>query len=281
MQIIHDKITLRQELKKARAQGCTVGLVPTMGYLHAGHLSLMGAAKRENDLVVASIFVNPTQFGPNEDFASYPRDLERDAQLAQSVGVDLIFAPEVEEMYLPHAQTYVNVTNLSKNLCGAKRPDHFRGVCTVVTKLFNIVQPDRAYFGQKDAQQAIIIKKMIEDLNQPIEIRVMPIIREADGLAMSSRNKYLSPAEREAALILHRSLNHGATLLQAGERQAEILKAEMIQMIEKEPLARIDYVSIVSGSTLEEVDVISGSTLVAIAVWIGKTRLIDNFIWEG
>lgn len=281
MQIIHDKITLRQELKKARAQGCTVGLVPTMGYLHAGHLSLMGAAKRENDLVVASIFVNPTQFGPNEDFASYPRDLERDAQLAQSVGVDLIFAPEVEEMYLPHAQTYVNVTNLSKNLCGAKRPDHFRGVCTVVTKLFNIVQPDRAYFGQKDAQQAIIIKKMIEDLNQPIEIRVMPIIREADGLAMSSRNKYLSPAEREAALILHRSLNHGATLLQAGERQAEILKAELIQMIEKEPLARIDYVSIVSGSTLEEVDVISGSTLVAIAVWIGKTRLIDNFIWEG
>lgn len=280
MRIIKTKSALRQEIKQARAAGRRIGFVPTMGYLHEGHLSLMAAARRENDLVIASIFVNPTQFGPNEDFVSYPRALECDAAMAETVGVDLIFAPDVEEMYLPNPQTYVDVTGLGKNLCGARRPGHFRGVCTVVTKLFNIVQPDRAYFGQKDAQQAIIIRQMVEDLDQPVEVKIMPIVRESDGLAMSSRNKYLSPEEREAALVLHRSLTHAAELLRAGERRADRIKEGVTGIIQDEPLARLDYAAVVSGTTLEEIETVAERTLVAIAVLIGKTRLIDNFMWE-
>lgn len=281
MQIIKTKSALRQEVKKARQEGHEIGLVPTMGYLHEGHLSLMTTAKRENSLVVASVFVNPTQFGPDEDFATYPRDLERDAQKAASVGVDILFAPDVDEMYGPGTEAYVDVTELSRYLCGAKRPGHFRGVCTVVTKLFNIVQPDRAYFGQKDAQQAIIIQKMVADLDQPVDVKILPIIREVDGLAMSSRNKNLNPAERQAALVLRRSLQRVEELLQAGEQNAHILKETIGGMIEREPLARVDYVAVVSATTLEEVEVVTGPTLIALAVFIGKTRLIDNLIWEG
>lgn len=281
MQIIKTKSALRQEVKKARQEGHEIGLVPTMGYLHAGHLSLITTAKRENSLVVASVFVNPTQFGPDEDFATYPRDFERDAQKAASVGVDILFAPDVDEMYGPGTEAYVDVTELSRYLCGAKRPGHFRGVCTVVTKLFNIVQPDRAYFGQKDAQQAIIIQKMVADLDQPVDVKILPIIREVDGLAMSSRNKNLNPAERQAALVLRRSLQRVEELLQAGEQNAHILKETIGGMIEREPLARVDYVAVVSATTLEEVEVVTGPTLIALAVFIGKTRLIDNLIWEG
>lgn len=281
MQIIKSKSALRAELAKARRAGKTIGFVPTMGYLHAGHLSLMTAAKAENDLAIASIFVNPTQFGPNEDFATYPRDLERDANLAESVGIDIIFAPEVEEMYQPDALTYVEVSNLDQNLCGARRPGHFRGVCTVVTKLFNIVQPDRAYFGQKDAQQVIIIKKMVTDLDQPVEVITMPTVREADGLAMSSRNKYLNPAERQAALVLSKSLQQAQELLNSGETNAATIRQTMTEMITAEPLARIDYISIVSTRTVTDIEQIAGPTLIALAVFIGKTRLIDNLMWEG
>ncbi|AZR74656.1 pantoate--beta-alanine ligase [Anoxybacter fermentans] len=280
MKILKTKAEVRKEVCNARREGKTIGFVPTMGYLHKGHLSLMERAKKENDLVVVSIFVNPTQFGPNEDYATYPRDLERDAKLAESVGVDIIFVPEVDEMYPENFQSYVEVTELTQNLCGAKRPGHFRGVCTVVTKLFNIVQPDRAYFGQKDAQQAIIIKRMVKDLDFPIEIITCPIVREEDGLAMSSRNTYLNPEERKAALVLNRSLKKAKEMIEGGERDAALIQAAMIEMIEKEPLAKIDYVSIVSTTTLKPVQRLSGPILIALAVFIGKTRLIDNIMLE-
>lgn len=270
---------VRKYVKAWRREGLSVGLVPTMGFLHEGHRSLIERAAKENDRVVVSDFVNPTQFGPNEDFESYPRDIEKDAALCNDAGAAVIFNPEAEEMY-DNALTKVSVDKITKVLCGKTRPIHFDGVCTVVSKLFNIVTPDRAYFGQKDAQQLCVVRKMVKDLNFDIEIVSCPIIREADGLAKSSRNTYLNDEERKAALCLSRSLSIGRELIENGEHSAEAVKAAIRAEIEKEPLAKIDYVEIVSFDTLESVESISKPVLAAIAVYIGKTRLIDNFITE-
>lgn len=264
--------------QSARSNGKTIGLVPTMGFLHEGHLSLMRHARAENDLVVVSIFVNPTQFGPKEDYKSYPRDMKRDSEMAESVGVDIIFAPSAEDMYPNVYATYVSVERLTEKMCGKSRPGHFRGVTTVVTKLFNIIRPHRAYFGQKDAQQSQVIKRMTEDLNFDIQIMVLPTIREADGLAMSSRNTYLNPEERQAALILTKSLHEAENMIKSGNRNTGIILQKMRDMIEAEPLAKIDYISIVNADTLDDLDLINGKILIALAVFIGKTRLIDNLI---
>lgn len=270
---------VRKYVKAWRREGMSVGLVPTMGFLHEGHKSLIVRAAAENDCVVVSDFVNPTQFGPNEDFETYPRDIEADAGLCEAAGAKLIFNPEPSEMY-HDALTTVSVDKLTKVLCGKTRPIHFDGVCTVVSKLFNIVMPDKAYFGQKDAQQLCVVRKMVKDLNFDIEIVGCPIIREEDGLAKSSRNTYLSPEERKAALCLSRSLVMGREMIGNGEKSArrviEAIKAE----IEREPLARIDYVEIVDLDNLEPAEDASGHILAAMAVYIGKTRLIDNFIIE-
>jgi pantoate--beta-alanine ligase len=255
-----------------------VGLVPTMGYLHAGHISLVKAAKRECASVVVSIFVNPTQFGPTEDLDAYPRDMERDLVLLQKAGVDLVWAPTAGVMYPKNFQTWVNVEAVTKPLEGAMRPGHFKGVTTVVAKLFNAVQPNRAYFGQKDAQQAIVIRQMAKDLNFPIEIVICPIIREADGLAMSSRNTYLSPNERKAARVLYRALTEAQTAYQQGERQAEHLRAIMTEVINSEPLARLQYISCADPDTLEELQGQVDRALLSMAVYVGNTRLIDNLI---
>jgi pantoate--beta-alanine ligase len=265
------------EFKEARRkiQG-TVGFVPTMGYLHEGHLFLARRAKAENDVSVVSIFVNPTQFGPKEDFARYPRDPERDLALLEKERTDMVLMPPVEEMYPPGISTWVDVEGVTKRLEGAARPAHFRGVSTVVAKLFNIVEPARAYFGQKDAQQVVVIKKMVTDLNMNLEVVVVPTQREPDGLAMSSRNVYLNPEERQAAVVLWRSMNLAKGLWQKGERDAEKLRNEMVALIKKEPLARIDYVSMADPRTLDELSQIKGSALVSMAVYVGKTRLIDN-----
>ena len=271
---------VRAQVKQWKREGKSVGFVPTMGYLHEGHGSLIEAARRENDKVVVSIFVNPMQFGPSEDLASYPRDLEKDSKLCESLGVDLIFHPEPEEMYHPGFSSFVDMTVLTEELCGLSRPVHFRGVCTVVSKLFHIVQPDRAYFGQKDAQQLAVIRHMVEDLNMDLEIVGCPIIREEDGLAKSSRNTYLSPEERKAALVLSRSIALGQKLVEDGEQDAGRVIAAMKEMIEKEPMARIDYVKAVDGRTMQRITNVQKPMLVAIAVYIGSTRLIDNFIWE-
>ena len=271
---------VRAQVKAWRAEGLTVGLVPTMGYLHEGHQSLIARSVAENDRTVVSDFVNPIQFGPTEDLATYPRDLERDAALCESTGANLIFNPEPEEMYAPDFCTYVDMDHLTKGLCGKTRPIHFRGVCTVVSKLFHIVQPDRAYFGQKDAQQLAVIRRMVRDLNMPLTIVGCPIIREEDGLAKSSRNTYLSAEERKAALCLSRGLNKGKAAVEAGETNAEKVKAIIAAEIEAEPLSRIDYVEIVDWNNLEPVSSTEGSILAAVAVYIGKTRLIDNFIIE-
>ena len=271
---------VRAQVKAWRAEGLTVGLVPTMGYLHEGHQSLIARSVAENDRTVVSDFVNPIQFGPTEDLATYPRDLERDAALCESTGANLIFNPEPEEMYAPDFCTYVDMDHLTKGLCGKTRPSHFRGVCTVVSKLFHIVQPDRAYFGQKDAQQLAVIRRMVRDLNMPLTIVGCPIIREEDGLAKSSRNTYLSAEERKAALCLSRGLNKGKAAVEAGETDAEKVKAIITAEIEAEPLSRIDYVEIVDWNNLEPVSSTEGSILAAVAVYIGKTRLIDNFIIE-
>ena len=271
---------VRAQVKAWRAEGLTVGLVPTMGYLHEGHQSLIARSVAENDRTVVSDFVNPIQFGPTEDLATYPRDLERDAALCESTGANLIFNPEPEEMYAPDFCTYVDMDHLTKGLCGKTRPIHFRGVCTVVSKLFHIVQPDRAYFGQKDAQQLAVIRRMVRDLNMPLTIVGCPIIREEDGLAKSSRNTYLSTEERKAALCLSRGLNKGKAAVEAGETDAEKVKAIIAAEIEAEPLSRIDYVEIVDWNNLEPVSSTEGSILAAVAVCIGKTRLIDNFIIE-
>ncbi len=271
---------VRAQVKAWRAEGLTVGLVPTMGYLHEGHQSLIARSVAENDRTVVSDFVNPIQFGPTEDLATYPRDLERDAALCESTGANLIFNPEPEEMYAPDFCTYVDMDHLTKGLCGKTRPIHFRGVCTVVSKLFHIVQPDRAYFGQKDAQQLAVIRRMVRDLNMPLTIVGCPIIREEDGLAKSSRNTYLSTEERKAALCLSRGLNKGKAAVEAGETDAEKVKAIIAAEIEAEPLSRIDYVEIVDWNNLEPVSSTEGSILAAVAVYIGKTRLIDNFIIE-
>ena len=268
---------VRRYVKAWRKEGKTVGFVPTMGFLHEGHKSLIDRAVMENDCVVVSDFVNPTQFGPNEDLETYPRDMEHDAALCESAGATLIFNPEPDEMY-DNALTTVSVDKITKVLCGKTRPTHFNGVCTVVSKLFNIVMPDRAYFGQKDAQQLLVVKKMVKDLNFDIEIVGCPIIREADGLAKSSRNTYLSPDERKAALCLSRGLNKGRRLAESGESLPAVRSA-IISEIEKEPLAKVDYVEIVDLDTLEPANGIK-NILAAVAVYIGKTRLIDNFILE-
>ena len=279
MKIVSTIEEVRAQVKEWKKEGKTIGFVPTMGYLHEGHMSLIDAAG-ENDKVVVSIFVNPMQFGPTEDLASYPRDLEHDAKLCEEHGVDLIFHPTPEEMYGDQFYSYVDMDVLTKELCGLSRPVHFRGVCTVVTKLFNIVTPDRAYFGQKDAQQLAVIKTMVKDLNMPLTITRCPIIREADGLAKSSRNTYLSREERKAALVLSRSIFLGKEMVEKGERDCKRILAAMTAEIEKEPLAKIDYVKIVDLDTMQQVEKIDRGILAAIAVYIGKTRLIDNFMYE-
>ena len=279
MMVLSKPEEVQRHCETVRLQGKSIGLVPTMGYFHEGHLTLMRRAREENDFLVVSLFVNPTQFGPNEDYERYPRDFERDRKQAEKEGVDLLFAPSVEDMYPPEYATYVEVTGtLTSVLCGAKRPGHFRGVTTVVAKLFNIVKPHKAYFGEKDAQQLRVIKRMVRDLNFDVEVISVPTVRESDGLAMSSRNEYLSPEERKAALVLWRSLNLARSLVEAGERSADRIISEMRRLIESEPLARIDYIEIVDSETLEKVDRIEGEVLVALAVFIGTTRLIDNIV---
>lgn len=279
MQIIKMIDEVRKIVKQWKREGLTVGLVPTMGYLHEGHKSLIERAVKENDRVVVSDFVNPTQFAPNEDFESYPRDIDADAQLCESAGASIIFNPEPEEMYTD-ALTFVDMNKITKVLCGKTRPIHFSGVCTVVSKLFNIVTPDRAYFGQKDAQQLCVIRKMVKDLNFDIEIVGCPIIREADGLAKSSRNTYLSADERKAALCLSRSLAMGKEMIESGEKDAKKIVDKIKNEIEKEPAAKIDYVEIVDFNSLETIETVKKPLLCAMAVYIGKTRLIDNFILE-
>ncbi len=256
----------------------TVGLVPTMGYLHEGHLSLIRLAKSECDRVAISIFVNPTQFGANEDLSKYPRDLERDLKLIDPLGVDLVWNPTPEVMYPPGYQTWVEVESLTRPLEGSMRPGHFKGVTTVVAKLFNAVQPHRAYFGQKDAQQAAVIRQMVRDLNFPIELVVCPTLREADGLAMSSRNKYLEGADRQSATVLFRALSAAKSAYENGERDAEKLRALMKEVLASEPKANPQYVSCADYDTLEELDTVKGKSLLSMAVLIGKTRLIDNFV---
>lgn len=278
MRIVSTVEEVRKQVKEWRAEGFSVGLVPTMGYLHEGHKSLIDKAVRQNDKVVVSVFVNPIQFGPTEDLVTYPRDIERDAALCENAGAALIFHPEKENMYFDDFCTYVDMDNLTKGLCGKSRPTHFRGVCTVVSKLFNIVQPDRAYFGQKDAQQLAVVRRMVRDLNFDLEIIGCPIIREEDGLAKSSRNTYLSAEERKAAVVLHKSLEKGERMLRGGEKDAEKIKQAIREVILAEPLAKIDYVEVVDFDTLESVETADGEVLTAIAVYIGKTRLIDNVI---
>ena len=282
MQIVSTVDEVRAIVKAWRAEGKTVGLVPTMGYLHAGHQSLIKASAAGNDKTVVSVFVNPMQFGPTEDLASYPRDLERDAQKAEEAGADLIFHPEPEEMYKDGFVSFVDMNGLTNHLCGLSRPIHFRGVCTVCNKLFNIVKPDRAYFGQKDAQQLAVIKRMVKDLNMDLEIVGCPIVREEDGLAMSSRNTYMNEEERKAALILSKSIRLGQEMVEAGEKDAAKVREAMTKLISTEPMADIEYVEIVNNATMEAVDTIEGEILCAIAVRINnKVRLIDNFIAQG
>lgn len=278
MNIVSTIEQVRSQVSGWRKEGLSVGLVPTMGYLHEGHKSLIDKAVEQNDRVVVSVFVNPIQFGPGEDLATYPRDIDRDAALCENAGADLIFHPEPDEMYFGDFCTYIDMDGLTKGLCGKTRPTHFRGVCTVVGKLFNIVEPDRAYFGQKDAQQLAVIRRMVRDLNFNLTIVGCPIIREADGLAKSSRNTYLSPEERKAAVILHKGLSKGEALVQSGEISAARVKQAIREVIESEPLAKIDYVDIVDFENMQEIDTLKKPFLAAVAVYIGKTRLIDNFI---
>lgn len=279
MMILSDIKYVRSKVKDWKAQGLSVGLVPTMGYLHEGHESLIKRAVLENDKVVVSVFVNPTQFGPNEDLEDYPRDLDRDSSLCEKAGAELIFHPEPKEMYGEGACTKVHVDGLTTGLCGKSRPIHFDGVCTVVSKLFNIIPADRAYFGEKDAQQLAVIKRMVRDLNFDIEIVGCPIIREEDGLAKSSRNTYLSTEERKAALVLSRSLSKAKEVINSGVTDVSIIKETICEIIEKEPCAKIDYVEIVDSEELVSVDKIEKDVLIALAVYIGKTRLIDNFTY--
>lgn len=280
VQIVKTIQQVRETVKAWKKAGLQVGLVPTMGYLHEGHQSLMAQAKAENDRVVTSIFVNPMQFGPTEDLASYPRDLDKDSLLCQQAGVDLIFHPEAEEMYSVNFCSFVDMTGLTEELCGRSRPIHFRGVCTVVSKLFNIVQPDRAYFGQKDAQQLAVIRQMVNDLNIDVQVIGCPIIREHDGLAKSSRNSYLDAEQRQAALCLYRAIQLGRKLMQQGEKQCAVIISQMENCILQEPMAKIDYISIVDASKLTPVERIDAPVLCAMAVYIGKTRLIDNFVFD-
>lgn len=278
MKVIKKIDELKDVLKDFKKEGKSIGLVPTMGFLHKGHASLIKKAVEENDIVVVSDFVNPIQFGPNEDLEAYPRDINADSKLCEDLGADFIFNPEPSEMY-HDKKAFVDIEGLSDNLCGARRAGHFRGVCTVCTKLFNIVGPTRAYFGQKDAQQLSIIKKLVFDLNIPVEIVACPIVREDDGLAMSSRNTYLSADERKAALCLSKAIFEGEKMAKEGASVKEVLK-KMEEIISSEKLAKIDYIQAVDLETIKNVDNFNKDTLVAIAVYIGKTRLIDNFIYE-
>jgi pantoate--beta-alanine ligase len=280
MRVIERISDLKAILRTQRKTGKSVGFVPTMGYLHDGHLSLVETSKKENDFTVMSIFVNPAQFGVNEDFDKYPRDMESDSQKAASAGVDIIFAPSVNEMYPEGYNTFVEVSEITDKLCGKSRPEHFKGVTTVVSKLLNIVEPDKAYFGQKDAQQAIVIEKMVKDLNMGVEIVICPIVREKDGLAMSSRNVYLNAEERKAAVVLSKSLFNAEIMIKDGERNVEKVYSCIFNIISSENMASIDYISIVNAETLENIKMLKGKVLVALAVKFGKTRLIDNIIVE-
>ena len=280
MRVVKNINDVRATVKEWKAKGLKVGFVPTMGYLHEGHESLIRKASEENDRVVVSIFVNPIQFGPKEDLSTYPRDLDRDSKVCESAGADIIFHPENEEMYFKDFSTFVDMNGLTDGLCGKSRPTHFRGVCTVVTKLFNIVAPDRAYFGEKDAQQLAVIKRMVRDLNIDVEIVGCPIVREKDGLAKSSRNTYLSVEERNAAIILNKSLTLAKEKIQAGERDSAVIIKLIEEIINSEKLARVDYIEVVDSLSMEKVERIEKAVLVAIAVFIGKTRLIDNFTYE-
>ncbi len=280
MQVVKTIQEVREIVKGWRKEGLSVGLVPTMGFLHEGHQSLIAKSVADNDRTVVSVFVNPIQFGPSEDLEAYPRDLNHDMAAVEAMGGDLIFNPDPSEMYPPHFTTFVDTTETTELLCGARRTGHFRGVCTVVSKLFNIVGPDRAYFGQKDAQQLATVRRFVRDLNFDLEIIACPIVREADGLAKSSRNTYLSAEERRAALILSKSLKLGQTAVENGERRASAIIKIISDNLQTEPLARVDYVEVVDLNNVQRVETIKGETLVAIAVYIGKTRLIDNFIWK-
>ncbi len=278
MRLVKKIKTMQRLVRELHRKGKTIGFVPTMGCLHKGHLSLAQQAKKDADVVVMSIYVNPLQFGPREDFRRYPRDLPRDMKLARGAGVDIIFVPQDGEMYSQDYATCVDVERLTDGLCGRFRPGHFRGVTTVVTKLFNIVRPDIAYFGQKDAQQARVIEKMAEDLNTGIKIKTLPIVRESDGLAMSSRNIYLDKRERRDALCLYEALKTAQILVREGKRSAEKIVSEMKKNIAERKGPRIEYIEIVDARTLEPVKKIKGKVLIALAVWMGKTRLIDNMI---
>lgn len=278
MKVVGTIKEVRELVKEWKRNGESVGFVPTMGYLHEGHGSLITKARENNDKVVVSIFVNPMQFEPSEDLESYPRDLEKDSKFCERLGADLIFHPEPEEMYHDDFSSYVDMSVLTEELCGLSRPVHFRGVCTVVNKLFNIVQPDNAYFGEKDAQQLAIIKHMVQDLNMDVNVVGCPIVREEDGLAKSSRNTYLSPEERKAALILSKTIELAKKLIAEGEKDADVVVAKMKANIETEPMAKIDYVKAVNGLTMQQQKEIKAPMLIAMAVYIGKTRLIDNMI---
>lgn len=280
MKVIRSPAKMRGLAKSLRATGKTIGLVPTMGFFHAGHISLLQRAGAENDLVVVSIFVNPTQFGPGEDLEEYPRDLQRDLEVAEQSGVDYVFNPGVEEMYPQPYLTYIEVEGITGGLCGAARPGHFRGVATVVAKLFNIVPADRAYFGMKDAQQLRVIEKMVEDLNMDIEIVRCPTVRESDGLAMSSRNMYLGPEERRAATVLARSLRTAGELVSTGERRPHAVIEAVRDVIAQEPLVQPEYVEVVDYDTMQPARELRGQTLIALAARVGKARLIDNLLLD-
>ena len=280
MEIIRTVADMKARAAAWKAEGLSIGLVPTMGSLHEGHESLMDAAREASDRVVVSVFVNPLQFGPGEDYEAYPRDLERDARICERHGVDVVFHPEVDDMYAPAHNTFVVMETLTDSLCGASRPGHFRGVCTVVTKLFNIVQPHRAFFGQKDAQQLAIIMRMVSDLNMNLEVVGCPIVREEDGLAKSSRNTYLSAEERAAALCLSRAIFKAKEMIEGGERNSARVAQAVTETIEEEPLARIDYVEVVNLGNMQPVETLPERGLVAIAVYIGSTRLIDNYLYD-
>lgn len=280
MLIIETIAEIREVINAYKAKGQIIAFVPTMGYLHEGHLTLMREAKKACDVVVVSIFVNPLQFGVGEDYEEYPRDLSRDSELAESAGVDVIFAPKVKEMYPKGYNSYVEVFGLTDKLCGQSRPGHFKGVTTVVNKLFNIVAPHKAFFGQKDAQQVLVIKKMVSDLNMDLEIITVPIVREKDGLAMSSRNVYLTPEERNSALVLSKSLSFAKEEIAKGLRDKKQLQNKIISFISQETIADIDYVEILNIPNLEEQEVLENNILIALAVRFGKTRLIDNMVVE-
>jgi pantoate--beta-alanine ligase len=280
MEVIKTIKEMKERASQARGAGKIIAFVPTMGYFHEGHLSLMREGRRRGDLLVVSLFVNPTQFAPHEDFKSYPRDFERDRKMTEDVGVDILFAPEVSEMYPPDHQTVVRVEKVTQNLCGKSRPIHFQGVTTVVLMLFEIVMPHLAIFGEKDYQQLITIQQMVRDLHMSVEVLGMPTIRESDGLAMSSRNTYLLPEERKAALSLYRSLQKAKELLQKGERKPDRILHEMKGILQSEPLVRIDYIQICDAYTLQDVDRIEGDVVVALAAYLGKTRLIDNLVFR-